>query len=193
MSSTTVLEELMAMISTVREIVGQVHISMSGMLEVIDAEKQALSLHSISVMEDAAQKKRQLVDAIEYGFSTFESIAKRSVSDFGAPKQSELLTLRGWVKWMRTAIAAHDDAALPRQIAEHQISKLHVAVEELLSTRRRIDPQLQQNKYLVEKCLRNYQLSLRFWVNVSDKTAETYGPTGALHDKRPKSFLTVKA
>jgi hypothetical protein len=193
MSSTTVLEELIEMISAVREIVGKTHVALSELSETIQAERHAVSLHNLNVMEDIAHKKRLLVETIAANFSSFEVVAKRAISQFEAPNQANILTLRGWTQWIREAVVSSSEASLPRQIAEHQIVKLQVAVEELLANRRRIDSLIHQNKYLLETCLRNYQLSFRFWVNVNDETAATYGPTGALQDKRSKSFLTVKA
>lgn len=192
MSSATVLEELIEAISQVSGIVSRTQGLLVALTGVLDTEKQALSLHNLQVLEDISREKKKLVDGIGDNFAIFDKIARDFAQRF-CPDSNYFFTLRGWVEGIKKIIVNSGESSLPHQIALHQISKLSDLVEELLSFRKQIDPKIRQNRYLIEKSLRNYQLSFRFWLSIEDQVAMTYGPSGQLQEQRPKSFMSVKA
>ncbi|NRA43767.1 MAG: flagellar protein FlgN [Oligoflexales bacterium] len=153
-------------------------------LDIFAKEEQAIIHHDINSLEKIGQQKNQLLLSLQNGIT---NVAKLCTQLFHPPLDppKSFSEMQGYLKSYTSGLTS--DSYQLKALSEHLITRLSVLIE----TYRDIKPQIEKNRFIIARLLRNHQESYRFWSELKKENSSSYNAKGA--KKSPSTISQVFA
>jgi len=189
------IEILVSLLSSVRE---QLDILMNGLKEfdqILTAEEKAVQTSDLILIEKIVPEKERIGNLIEKAIQFIRS-------------QLEVFSQGGWITRANSSKVSFDlsdliqalseiDNQLDRsnlasQVLTHLSTKINVVATEVIQFRKKIQPKIEANSYLVRRLLLHHQETYRFWQSLVLEAEAVYSSYGTTKSAKSQSILEVK-
>lgn len=169
----------------------------SDLREIILQEHEAIKAHQIDAVEELTRQKLEVgqlienkVQILQQRSENFRDIYTRYFPDAESVGQIQLSQVTIWLETFLEQCPEMLQKNNLRQVTK----EFKNTVTDLLQKRTEVQPKIEMNSYLTKKLLNRQRELIRFWQDVANEAAMTYGASGETKGQTTStSVLRVKA
>lgn len=168
-------------------------------LPAIENEHNAIKSGDITIIETACIEKSVISNRIEALHLDLRAATQTIHKQHGAmcERSMRLESIQDCVAMLEdlseAIVAASPQDRLTADLLQHLTTRIRRLTVEFEEAAARAKPKIEQNRYVVQTLLRNYQESYRFWVDLAAESQSTYSAKGVQKASNVGSTLVVRA
>lgn len=189
------VENLVSVLSSMKEQLDALMKSLADFDRILIAEEKAIQTSDLILIEKIVPEKLRIGSEVERSIQLLKSHLEQFFQGgwiMRSHSSKAALDLSDLIVFLMEVDGRLDRSNLASQVLTHLSAKIKLVVNEVIQFRKKLQPKIEANSYLVRKLLVHHQETYRFWQSLVLEAESVYNSYGTTKSAKSQSILEVK-